>query len=375
MKKGMAKSEALMLFLMVLGFFFVVMFFQEKLIGLFVVSAEQPKEHKETASPVREIELIELSVPDCNLCLSFERFRNQLRGLDIKLREKVLPYNSDEAKYFIENYNIRAVPTIIIRGDFKGLKIFNNWEDFGTEESDALVFRNRYPVYYDLKEKRFVGAVKLIELRDPSCSVCAELFNVPEVQWVLSNIKVVSIRRIDANTAEGEELIKKHFIDFLPALIFSPEIKDYNTELYSSLGSFSPDGSFIVRKRYAPYKDLSTGAIRGLLSLIMIEASKCWACMDARDMLNYLNSRFGLIFTDLQVFDYNTIAAQMLIKDYGLRYLPAAIIVGDTNSYEIFEHWEKIGGAAFDNAYVLEGYGLLGSGFYYDLNSNAIVRG
>jgi hypothetical protein len=381
MERGITRVDAFVLVVMLLSLVFATIFFQSKLVGLFSLLAPQSAEQFEqgeaqkselTSQP--KIEVIELQVPDCNLCLNFDTFKNQLRHLDIALQESTLPYNSEEAKELIEKYDIKAVPTIIVRGDINKVDALKNWEDIGTIESDALVFRNNVPVYYDLEKKRFIGAVRLIELIDPSCTNCLDPLRTIEMSQLLSAIKLVSFRRVDVNSTEGQELIRKYFIDFAPALIFSAEIADYNKDLFSYLGSFSPNGSFIVRKKYPPYKDLPSGEVRGLLSLAIIEVSNCWACKDAKDMLNFLNTKLGLSFANLTVYDANTFIAQEFIKNYSIQYLPAAIVTGDTKSYELFkETWPKIGKVFVDGSYVLDGYPWLGAGYYYDLNTGEVV--
>ncbi len=381
MKRGVTRADAFVLVIMLLTLAAAAVFFQSKLVGLFSLLVPQPAEQleqgeaqKSELTPLPEIEVIELQVPDCNLCLSFDLFKSQLRDLNIILKTRNIQYNSEEAKELIKKYNIKAVPTIILKGDTDKINILKNWGEFGTIENDALVFRNHTPVYYDLEKKRFVGAVRLIELVDRTCTACLDPVRISEIAQLLSNIKLASFETIDINSSEGKELAKKHFIDFVPALIFSAEIADYNKDAFSSLGSFSRDGSFVVRKRYAPYKELSTGEVRGLLSLAVIEVSNCWACKDARDMLNFLNTKLGLSFANLNVYDANSFIARKFIEDYAIQYLPAAIVTGDTKAYTIFsETWPKIGKAFVDGSYVLDGYPWLGPGYYYDLNTGEAV--
>ncbi|MCX8189705.1 MAG: hypothetical protein N3F05_00550 [Candidatus Diapherotrites archaeon] len=379
-----SRRNALMLFLIILTMFFLI-FFGTSFIGLLLGKEgwEEKVESIDEKSIINtapeeikaHIEIVEITLHDCNGCLNFEYLKAQLKDMDIRLDEKKIYYPDDEAKKLIGKYSIKALPTIIVRGDFKGLDIFKNWSSFGYVLNDALVFDNNIPVYYDLDSKRFVGAVRIIELVDGSCEQCKEPFELLSALTSQSGINVVDFKRIDVNTDEGKELAKKHYIDFVPSLIFSKEISDYNLGEYIGIGTFGPDGSFVVREKFPPYKDLKSGTVKGLLYVTIIEHSFCWACQGAKEMLAFLRNNLGLSFKEILVYDFNSPEAKKLIENYGISYIPAALVFGDTSEYKLFsEHWPKLGIVFKDGVYMLDDYKLLGEGYYFDLNSYQIFH-
>lgn len=323
---------------------------------------------------VKKIELIELNVKDCNQCVSFELFKQQLRDLNREFELKEIAFDSNEGKRLIEEYSIEFVPTIILKSVPAGL--FGNWSEVGSVEEDgSLVFRAKIPVYWDLKEKRFVGLVSITELVDSSCENCFDPLQSNEMQLLLSNIKVMEVKRIDVNSLEGKKLLEKHHLDFAPALVFSREVRDYNFfNQFAPLGSIESDGSFVIRKKCPPYRDLDSNQVRGLLSLTIIEPTQCWACRDAKDMLNFLNLRLGLRFFNISVIDANSSDALYLSEQYSVQYAPAALIQGDLMLYEgMQDTWPKIGRVFKDGVYAFDNPLLLGQGYYYDFNSGQIV--
>ncbi|MEM4662726.1 MAG: hypothetical protein QXM75_01765 [Candidatus Diapherotrites archaeon] len=320
-----------------------------------------------------QIEIIEITLHDCKGCLNFDYFKIQLKDMNLLIDEKTIYYPSEEAKKIIEKYSLKTLPTIVVRGNFKDIEVFRNWSSFGRILNDTLVFDNNIPVYYDLTSGRFIGAVKIIELIDGSCQECVEPIALLSAITAGSGMNVVDFRRVDVNTDEGKELAKKHYIEFVPALVFSKEISDYNIGDFSAYGTFSHDGSFVIREKFPPYKDLKSGEIKGLLNVTIIEHSSCWACQGAKEMLAFLRGNLGLSFKNVLVYDINSNEARALMKNYSIGYLPAALVFGDTAEYKLFsEHWPKLGVVFKDGIYMLDDYRLLGPGYYFDVNNEQI---
>ncbi|MEM4598470.1 MAG: hypothetical protein QW400_02165 [Candidatus Diapherotrites archaeon] len=320
-----------------------------------------------------QIELIEITLHDCNGCLNFDYLKAQLKDMNIIVDEKTIYYPSEDAQKIIEQYSVKTLPTIIVKGDFKDIEVFRNWSSFGRILSDTLVFDNNIPVYYDLTAGRFVGAVKIIELIDGSCQECVEPITFLSALTASAGINVVDFKRVDVNSDEGKELAKRHYIEFVPALIFSKEISDYNIGDFSAYGTFGPDGSFVVREKFPPYKDLKSGEVKGVLHVTMVEHSSCWACQGAKEMLAFLRGNLGLSFKNVLVYDINSNEARALMKNYSIGYLPAALVFGDTAEYKLFsEHWPKLGVVFKDGIYMFDNYKLLGPGYYFDVNNEQI---
>jgi len=321
------------------------------------------------------IEVIELSVADCADCVSFDLFLEQLSDLNKEFEHRVIEFDSIEGKEFVDDYNIVGVPTIIVL-NAEG-RLFENWSEVGSVEDDnALVFRAKIPVYWDLSKEKFVGLVDVTQIIDSSCVECLNPLQGAELQLLLQNIKVGGAKEIESGSSEGKELLKKYHLDFVPAVIFSSGLRDYDLfEQFSPLGSVESDGSFVVREKMPPYKDLDSNSVKGLLGLAMIESSSCWACADSKDLLEFLTSRLGLRFAEVQVFDVNSQAAAFAVEEYSVRYAPAAIISGDLFEYAGMEEtFPQIGRVFVDGSYVFDDPLLLGAGYYYDFNSGQIVE-
>ncbi len=321
-----------------------------------------------------KIELIELSVRDCNQCVSFDLFKKQLHDLNKEFDFKKVYFDSNEGRELVKEYSIESVPTIILKNVPKNL--FGNWRRVGSIEADgSLVFRAKIPAYWDLKKKRLVGLVSLTEIVDSSCEKCFDPLQSREMKLLLANIKVKKTRKIEADSFDGRKLIEKYHLGFAPALIFSGELRDYNFfNQFASLGSIESDGSFVVRTKMPPYKDLDSNTVKGLLSITVIEPTQCWACRDAKDMLAFLNTKLGLRFSNISVIDANSANAKALSNQYSIQYAPAALIAGNISLYPGMEDtWPKIGRVFKDGVYAFDNPLLLGQGYYYDFNSGKIV--
>jgi len=321
------------------------------------------------------IEVIELAVADCADCVSFDLFLEQLSDLNKEFEHRVVEFDSVEGKELIEDYNIESVPTIVVLSAEPDL--FGNWSEVGSVEDDnVLVFRARIPVYWDLTEKKFVGLVDIVRIVDSSCAECSDPLQSAELQLLFQNIKLGKVRDIESDSSEGKELLKSYHLDFVPAVIFSPGLRDYDFfEQFSPLGSVESDGSFVIREKMPPYKDIDSNSVKGLLNLAMIESSSCWACRDSKDLLEFLTSRLGLRFADVQVFDVNSQAAAFAVEEYAVQFAPAAIISGGLFEYRGMEEtFPQIGRVFVDGSYVFDDPLLLGAGYYFDFNSGQIVE-
>lgn len=321
-----------------------------------------------------KINLIELSVRDCNQCVSFELFKKQLHDLNKEFDFKKVYFDSNEGKDLIKKYSIEFVPTIILKNAPKNL--FGNWNNVGSiEEDGSLVFRAKIPAYWDLKRKRFVGLVNLTEITDSSCEKCFDPRQSREMNLLLSNIKVKGVNEVEAGSVNGKKIIEKYHLSFAPALIFSGGLRDYNFfKQFAPLGSIESDGSFVVRTKYPPYKDLDSNTVKGLLSITVIDPTQCWACRDAKDMLAFLNSKLGLRFSSVNVIDANTPSAKDLSEQYSIQYAPAALITGNINLYPgMQEAFPKIGRVFKNGVYAFDNPLVLGQGYYFDFNSGKIV--
>jgi hypothetical protein len=114
--------------------------------GSYVLQGSNPPYYDIPTKQVRGgVTLIALSDRDCAACYSVTLHQQALAQFRMSFDETLdVDIGSPEGKRLVGQYNITAVPTILLRGDYALYPLFTQaWESVGTIEPDgAAVFRN-----------------------------------------------------------------------------------------------------------------------------------------------------------------------------------------------------------------------------------------
>lgn len=215
------------------------------------------------------VSVIYLTKSDCSDCADLNEFVDALESTGIVIGEKrYIEYSSREGISITNKYDIDSIPTVILDSNAAEYQnIRSGWQVYGSIEEDAYVMRKIPPLYYSISKKTMIGYVDVTYLTDSSCEEC---YNPELHDVVLERIDVIygKKKHVDISNNAGQELIEKYDIMFVPTIILSEELGEYNNAktIFDQYFTLESDGMYVFRNfedwNGVKYKDLSTGEIR-----------------------------------------------------------------------------------------------------------------
>lgn len=326
-------------------------------------------EAKELAKPAK-VELLTLT-SFCSDCFDVEEIKTILKEADSLeiTNEQSLSGNSEEARKLIAQYGITKLPTIIVKGEIDKASIQNF-----VKKDDVLLFQGQSPPYVDAVTQEVKGKVNTVVINDKRCEECSDLSLFVQ-NMKQSGVVVKEQKLLDASDEKAEEWITKLGITKLPALLISDDIDVYPvSDKMKQSGLSAKDGYYVIESN-APYVDVATGNVRGLVTLIMVDDQSCEKCYDV-NVHRQILARLGLAVKDTKTIDINSTEGVQLRVNYNLKKVPTVILTGDLEAYPGFAEqvWQQVGTVEDDGAYVFRNVELLGRGVQYrDLTTGKIT--
>ncbi|GMQ95088.1 MAG: hypothetical protein BMS9Abin13_198 [Patescibacteria group bacterium] len=245
------KVKVFFVLLAVLGTLYAVNIFNTKNISGLLVDA-----------PIKLLfTTIKPSVGLCENCFDTERIISLIdTSHNIEYRKREVTYGGVLSRRYIERYDIKNIPAIIVSGDITNENILGAWNSFLAEKrGDRIVIDDLLP-YYDIQSGEVKGVVSAILLKDETCEDC---FDEDKYVRILEQFGMFigDIASYDITSPEGENLVQKYAIAKIPALILSPDASDYPEFLSSweEVGTREDDGWLVfreVQKLGAEYTDI-----------------------------------------------------------------------------------------------------------------------
>jgi len=325
-------------------------------------------EAKEAATPAK-IQLITINNQKCADCVDISLIVDSLKKSNVNItEEKELEFNSQITKEIIDKYNIESVPTIIISGEIDKLNIKD------MEKIDnVLIFSKLNPPYTETKTGKTIGLVYTTLIKDSSCTACRDLSSIPDT-LTQSGVVVKEEKMLEKSDTKAQEWIKKLNIQKLPVFLISDDIEVYPFVEKMKQAKIPKKNGYYIFESLAPYAEVNTGKIRGLVDLTMISDTKCTSCYDV-NIHKQIFSQIGFAILNEKIVDINSVEGVKLKNKYLLEKVPTVILTGDLNAYTDFEQlWQQVGTIEDDGTYILRNVGNLGEGIiYHDLNSDKII--
>lgn len=318
------------------------------------------------AAPAK-IELITINQAGCNQCASLSEIGSFIKSQNVDAKQRTLDTTDAEAKQLIEKYGIEKLPSMIVLGDWKKAGLENAWQQYGTVDGNALVFRNNVPPFFSLSEKKINGVLSITTITDSKCNNCA---NIKAIASQISSIAYVGEEKsfdyssFDSN--EAKILVEKFNLLRVPAIIISSDLVYYPeiAGAWKTIGSIEPTGEFVSREFPLPYREISTGYVKGLVGLTMLKDSNCSSCFEITEFKDILTRTFGMEFNKEEIFDINSSEGKKVLFDYNVTVLPTIIVSSDANQYSGFSlAWESVGTMEKDNSFVLRNLAALKVGY------------
>ncbi len=357
LEKGLVGGVAL---LVVLGLFnaFTVLSMGSKL------DAKVAQLKEASKAPIISLTTI---TAECEECADISPMIETIKKSHVNISEEKQLAAQDAAS-LIKEYGIERLPAIIIEGQVDKVSIQN----FEAAEK-GLVYQTAAAPYYSVRSKKVEGLVDAWIL-GAECEKCMDMQDVVDA-FTQQGVAFSSVDKLAPGDAKASQLIEEHKIAKLPALIFSDSVSAYPEVLVAmERGGFVKSGDFHVYESRAPYYDISSKAVKGLVNAIYLSDASCKECYDVTIHKQILE-RFGMVLGTEKTVDVSSSEGKALVKKYALTSIPAVVIDGDVSLYEGFDTvWASVG-TIEDGSYIFRNNGVFLPQFAFkNLTTGEIVK-
>ncbi|NUN11631.1 hypothetical protein HUU53_03215 [Candidatus Micrarchaeota archaeon] len=321
--------------------------------------------------PIPNLKITTIGIRACEACYNVNDIVTQLGHL-AEIQTQQFNYDSQEGKDLIEKYGVKKIPSLVIEGDITNAKVKGYLNSLGFEKDNAIVLDNQNPVYFDLKENRFVGQAKLTVIVDSLCVKCTNIY--PVISALNENgLKFVQEQTLEYNDTRAVSLIQKHNITRIPSIIVELNVQDYPNfpEIWSQVGTTEDNKTFVFRETKPLFTNPETDLIEGEVSVIYLTDPECTECYNPTIHKNFL-SKYDVIFGKENTIGIDTLAGQGLLSAYNITKVPTILLSPEAKYYKkLNDIWPQLGKIYPDGTYVFTNFDTLAKITYFDLEANA----
>ena len=318
-----------------------------------------------------KINITLIDVPNCPWCYNFSEVISALNASDVNLSFERISFDSAKGQQMVRDYGLERLPALHVIGETNKTTALALL--FGTKQGkDGFFMESPTVPYYSVGKKRIVGLVDMVVLKDSSCVKCFDVSTVPSraegAGIVLGNVSVV-----ESSSEAGSALISRYNITHVPVVLFGSDV-DYYPDIAKSLSEVSKkqsDGAYLM-DYFAPYRDLATGRVRGLVEVIYLNDSNCTACYNVSVHQGALRN-LGVYIENESTYDVASVEGASLVAKYNITGVPTILLSPEASAYvSIQSVWPSVGTVENDGWYVFRNPGIVGS--YFNLTTGQIVN-
>lgn len=178
---------------------------------------------------------------------------------------------------------------------------------------------------------------------------CDDCFNISVATDFLKqqkNINITSTKELSLEEAKAEA--GKYGITKLPAAIVTGDIENLTIQNFDK-----KDNALVFNKAPPPYYDVSAGAVKGQITVTIIEDKTCTNCFDMSQVMDQLKSA-GIKITSETRVDAKSAEGKQLISKYKIEKVPTLIFNNDALEYDVVKQvWDQVGSKESDGSLVL----------------------
>ncbi|MBI3036037.1 hypothetical protein HYY71_06990, partial [Candidatus Woesearchaeota archaeon] len=325
---------------------------------------------KEKLKPAK-IELTLIKNSKCSDCFDISTIISHIKNANVNItKEKMYEFDSKEGKEIISKYKIDKIPSVVVTGEVDKVNIQ------GLEKKGSIILLTKLePPYTNTLTGAIEGRVILYHLKDSTCEKCNDLN--PLINQIKSiGVNIYEEKVVSPITEEGKALIKKYNIDFVPTIILSKDAAAYGIiqQAWPQIGSIESDGSYVLRLVSPPFINLTTGKLRGLVSIVYLTDKSCAECYNIslhREILVNPQS-FSVKLDKEDTYDISDAKGKELAAKYNITQVPAVILSDEISAYPSSQALKQFFSVEKDGSYVFRMLSALGT--YRDIAANQIVK-
>ena len=320
------------------------------------------------------LEFTRLTASSCADCSSLENLVAAIKDSNIKVTaDKTVAYNSLEGKQMISKLGIKHVPALVISGEVSRDQTLSDlFVQLGGNVKQGVVYLEANPPYVDTASGEVKGKVKVTNIVDSSCTTCSSLSPLL-ITFNNLGIKVSEQKNLEYTQAEAKTLIQTFGLEKIPAMIISGDITEYQSvqQIWPQLKATEKSGSFAINALQAPYRNLSTGSVDGLVSLVTLTDSTCATCYNVSLHVPIL-AGFAIRPASTTTYDVSSSEGKNLLSKYNITKVPTIVISPEASLYSLLTPvWPTVGTVEKDGWYVFRSTNVMGA--YKDLSTGQVI--
>jgi len=329
-------------------------------------------DQKERERPA-DLEIVYIYDATCTDCYDILPFIEAIKKSNVNItKETEFQRDSAEAADLIQQYEIKKLPTFIVRGEItKDASLSELWTKLGEIKDEDFVFNKTLNPYVSAETGEIRGKVSLTVISDANCKDCFDAILYENLPKQLG-MSVAETNRIEYRTNAGRNLVQKHNIKAIPTIIIEGDLESYATETLEKYGII--DGNIFVLTDVAlPYLSTVSGVLKGGINLTILTDNSCEECYDVA-VYDDIIKQFGLYIKTNKQIDVLSYSGKSLVNKYKIETVPTIVMTGDVDLYnKPGSVWAGIGTTEFDGAYVVREQGLKQLGIYKNLVTKEVI--
>ncbi|MBI2541822.1 hypothetical protein HYV80_03885 [Candidatus Woesearchaeota archaeon] len=342
-----------------------------------VITANLNKEMKAGSAAAQEklkpakIELIIVKNSKCRDCFDISAVMDYVKSANVEAaKESSFEFDSSEGKKLISKYGIGKVPSLIVTGEIDKINL-----EMLEQSQDALVFRQAIPPFTDAASGKIEGLVSLSYIKDSKCADCADLALLIS-QIKAAGIKIVDEKTFEAGSSQGNDLLKRYNLGFVPTIILSKDAESYSImeQAWFQIGTKENDGSYVMRVPSPPFMNLTSKVLRGIVDITYITDNSCPDCYNVSQHREILANEqgFAVRLGREEYIDISDAKGKELIFKYNITHVPTIVVSDELGVYPSSQALKQFFSAEKDGSYVFRLLSAVGT--YKDLEKNEIVK-